>query len=73
MKPEEIRLMLEITTSVEAAQHVMNRYGNFKTTEEKVQFLNKIFDFEIANETSDETLEKRYEKMLKVIVKSCKV
>lgn len=70
MKPEEIRLMLEITTSVEAAQHVMNRYGNFKTTEEKVQFLNKIFDFEIANETPDETIEKRYEKMLKVIVKS---
>lgn len=65
---DEVKIMIELSSTVEEADEIIKENYDFETTEEKVAFLKGMFDIEIVGHT-DETDETTYYSMLYTIIK----
>lgn len=54
MKREQIKALIELSTSYEKANEIIEKYVGLKTYAEKIAYLRGMFDCEIFSRTDDD-------------------
>lgn len=67
MNREEIKLLIELSTSFKEADDILSEYTDFKTDSEKIAYLRGMFDCKIIGRTGED-LHTDYVALLTTIV-----
>ena len=63
------KVLIETSGTTEHANKIINEYGGFMTTKEKIAFLKGMFGVEIIDQKPEDSDELVYELMLNAILK----
>lgn len=65
---EAIKALIELSSTVEAADEVINEHFRFKSVKEKIAFLKGMFEVEVIDAKKDDSDELIYNCMLNAII-----
>lgn len=54
MKQEQIKALIELSNSYNEANEIIEKYTNFKTYSEKIDYITKMFDCEIFSKNTND-------------------